>query len=114
MVLPQLVDAACIDGPSKKLIHLIFRVQGFLSTAARGRWNNGHCEVLPCRCRSMSEEVVTGRMTQSYRGIIDELDHRKPMLLSEVRHGRQTKSDPHNKNWEQNTHLSLLDASSMP
>lgn len=37
VVLPQLVDAACIDGTSKKLIHLVLGVQCLLSAAAM-RW----------------------------------------------------------------------------
>lgn len=52
MVFPQLVDAACIDGPSKKLIHLILRVHGLLSTTAMG-WMKQQvtvCCVCVCVC----------------------------------------------------------------
>lgn len=34
VIFPQLVNAARVDGPSKKLIHLILGVQGLLSAAA--------------------------------------------------------------------------------
>lgn len=38
MVLPQLVDAARVNGPSEELVHLVLRVQGLLSTAAGRGW----------------------------------------------------------------------------
>lgn len=34
VIFPQLVDAARVDGPSEKLVHLILWVQGLLSAAA--------------------------------------------------------------------------------
>lgn len=36
MILAQLVNASSINGTTQKLIHLIFRIQGFLCTSAAG------------------------------------------------------------------------------
>lgn len=40
MILPQLIDAARIDGTSEELIYLVLRMQSLLGTAAGGRFGN--------------------------------------------------------------------------
>lgn len=85
MVFPQLVNAASVNGSTKKFIHLVLRVHGLLNTtavntaeAADQTGNTGKSSFLCANVRDQYSRVFTG-------GLIDPLKKKTTTDRSDIK-----------------------------